>query len=228
MERGEYVVQATEVDSVSREMKKVIEVTEKYIMKQGAISYREKPFYHFVSAGYSFERENIGNYPNLILNYAYGYHHNRWVNVGLGTGVERYYSSFVDRLIIPLTLDFRGDFLQKPITPFYYGNIGWGFGIKLKGLDIQSATVPPDTPSSSFAVKENNFRGGPLFEGGLGIKRNTRSELEWTFAVFFKAQQFLSEGTSLFFDPNSQTGEMRNFSGRWYSHRLGFKLGLGF
>lgn len=137
-------------------------------------SFRERGLYHIVSLDWSFN-QNQWNETRLDphLRYAAGYHFDRYVNLGLGTGLDSYEGG----LIIPWYVDFRGDLWEKKVTPTYYANLGYGF-VAAEGWPV------------------DNMTGGVMMGLGVGWKINTPRKAEWLITLGYKIQNTYQERSS--------------------------------
>lgn len=149
------------------------------------------------------------NENHLSLELITGYRFNRYLGVGLGIG----YQSHTGIDAVPLFLSITGDFLNERITPYYFVNAGYGFGID----------------RSEEWENYSRVNGGLMYNPGVGFKfRLKKVYLSTSVAYRFQLAQFITEqevfgfndfrGSSRFF-PQERT---RKFN------RLEFKVGIGF
>ena len=134
-------------------------------------TYRQRGLYHVVSTDWCFNQSEWNTVRlDPHLQYAAGYHFNRYVNLGIGTGLDGYEGG----VIIPWYVDFRGDLWQRKLTPTYYVNAGYGF-----------------TAVTGWLVSE--MRGGIMLSAGAGWKINTSRKTEWMITLGYKMQQTYQE-----------------------------------
>lgn len=144
-------------------------------------SFRKIGLYHIVSIDWNF---NQNQWDELRLDphlrYAAGYYFNRYVSLGLGTGLDPYEGG----LLIPWYIDFRGDLWEKKVTPTYYANLGYGF-VAAEGWPV------------------DNMTGGAMLGLGVGWKINTPSKSEWLITLGYKMQHTYQERSAWgWWDPN--------------------------
>lgn len=118
-------------------------------------------------------------------------------------------------------MDLRGEVLTKQITPFYFGQIGWGVGGREAFNGFTTET----------------FEGRLYYQLGLGLKINTRKWYEWTLSVGYKYQNTYQEliGYDLFIPDAIEVPPFPSFINNWallkgtreYG-RITFQVGFGF
>jgi hypothetical protein len=134
-------------------------------------TYREPGIYHVVSIDWCFNQSEWNSVRlDPHAHYAAGYHFNRYVNLGIGTGLDPYESG----LIIPWYVDFRGDLWQRKLTPTYYVQAGYGF-----------------TAVNGWQVSQ--MRAGIMLSAGAGWKINTSRKAEWMITLGYKMQHTYQE-----------------------------------
>ena len=164
-------------------------------------------FYMGLMTGKTGEYSKNENHMSLEL--IIGHRFNRYLGLGLGTGYQSY--SGVDA--VPIFLSITGDFLNERITPYYFINAGYGFGID----------------RSDEWDNYSEVKGGLMYNPGIGFKfRLKKLYISSSVAYRFQLAQFISEqevysfndfiGSSRFF-PQTRTQKI---------NRLEFKIGIGF
>lgn len=164
-------------------------------------------FYFGLMTGKAGEYSSNENHISLEL--INGYRFNRFLGLGLGTG----YQSYTGIDAVPVFLSITGDILTDRITPYYFINAGYGFGID----------------RSDEWENYTKVKGGLMYNPGIGFKfRLKKMYISSSVAYRFQQAQFISEqevysfndfiGSSRFL-PQERT---RKFN------RLEFKIGIGF
>ena len=170
-EGTEMTFNTSEVEKITREPAKFSNIKVKLHKRYLPIIYRERKLYQMISFGLAInETQNSAN-ATPVLHYRTMYHLNRWINAGLGTGIDPYEGG----LIIPVYGEIHGEPFRRQISPYYFAKGGYGIGAN--GSD-----------------RHDVFEGGYMahFGGGLIFHdRNRRSE--WMFSVGFKMQQTYQE-----------------------------------
>lgn len=161
----------SEVSEIKREPSKYSRVSLEKNDVLWPVSGRKKGIYHMISYGLAYHTNEWGA-PRLgpMLEYRIGYHLHKFLNVGLGTGINKYPAG----LFVPAYLDINGDLSNKRITPHYDLNFGYGMAI---------------TQKWQYDV----LKGGMMGQAAIGLKINTRRRSEFIFTVGFKAQDSYQE-----------------------------------
>ena len=107
-------------------------------------------FYHELRAGLMFGEENVSGSIQTIN----GYQFTKYLGTGLGVGLNKYGNS----VTLPIYATAKGYLLDEKITPFYFGDIGYGFAWHT------------DENDHVFQVEE--MRGGLYWQVGLGYQIN--------------------------------------------------------
>jgi len=147
----------------------------------------------------------------LVIN---GFQFNRFLGVGLGTG----YQNHNQVNIIPVYASFRGDVLDSRVTPFYYLDAGYGFGIK------KSKNV--------FFNNEVDVKGGFLVSPGAGVRIKLKKTY-LTTCVGYKLQNSLIKRSPNFYnwrflpDFASPVGEGDSSTEKRLYKRVEIRIGIG-
>lgn len=215
------VYSLSEVDSIQFEIRKqkfnIIPYKEDI-----PISSRPKGIYHLLFLSHHFIQDRLDDIYNFSASYTIGYSFSSHLNIGVGLSLDPYSKVFYvtpyvpgigpDRYIVkflyPVFLDFRGDLTKAAHTPFYFLNTGWALGGE----------------KSEFRI--SNHKGGFMFQGGLGMKFNTRRKLEYLFSLSYRYQQTDQEFETY---PNNHFGNVHSYlvSGNINYHSMVFSFGIG-
>ena len=103
-----------------------------------------------------------------LFHFIKGFKFNQHIAVGGGIGIDIYNYDF-----IPVFIDFRGDLLNKPVTPYYALNVGYGFGMNLRNSRIK---------------RNNTYKGGPMINPSIGIRFANRSKVNYILEAGYKFQ----------------------------------------
>ncbi len=98
--------------------------------------------------------------------------------IGLGVGMD----SYPDRVLMPLTIGFSGDFLKKNITPFYRFLIGHG-----------SVLTKKPTDNSGFPTQDIKLGGGLVVNPSIGLKVYIAEGKAFTLQLGYKFQEAFTE-----------------------------------
>lgn len=112
-----------------------------------------KRFFHDVKLGGLFGDE----YVNVSFQTVNGYQFNKFLGVGLGAGVNNfeYYTT------VPVYASVKGFLMDKKISPFYFGDIGYGFAW--------------DRDNNQDVMALENVHGGIYWQVGVGYQINFSS-----------------------------------------------------
>ncbi|MEZ4847125.1 MAG: hypothetical protein R3B93_00525 [Bacteroidia bacterium] len=183
-----FTFQTSEIEKITREPSKYISIKVKKYKGFMPISYRQRGLYQHASFGAGFTDGDWGQpVANLSLNYRIGYHLNRFVNVGGGTGFDFYDGG----VIAPFFVDVWGDLWESPVTPTYMANLGYGYGL-------------------GGSWRHDVFDGGLMGHLAFGLKFNTRSRYEYVFTVGYKRQDTYQEFEDWNGNWNPWTGQVLN------------------
>lgn len=109
-----------------------------------------KSFFHEIRGGLLFGEENVSGTIHTIN----GYQFNRYLGTGLGLGVNKY----GNYITMPIYASVKGFLFDKVISPFYFGDIGYGFAWK--------------TNKNDNVFELDNVQGGYYWQLGLGYQFN--------------------------------------------------------
>ena len=107
-------------------------------------------FFHEIRAGLLFGEENVSGSINTIN----GYQFNQYLGTGLGVGVNK----FGNYLTVPIYASVKGYLFDRKVTPFYFGDIGYGLAWASGNTD------------DIFEI--DNVKGGLYWQLGLGYQFN--------------------------------------------------------
>ncbi|MDA0195432.1 MAG: hypothetical protein O2887_05425 [Bacteroidetes bacterium] len=147
----------------------------------------------------------------LVIN---GFQFNRFLGVGLGTG----YQVHNQLNIIPVYASFRGDVLDSRVTPFYYLDAGYGFGVK-KGDNV-------------YFNNEVDVKGGFLVSPGAGVRIKLKKTY-LTTSVGYKLQNSQVKRSNNFYDWRfpadfaSPMGEGDSSTEKRLYKRVEIRIGIG-
>lgn len=168
-----FVYEEAEINQITREPALYRSITLKLRKDLVPIVYRPRGFYQLASFDLGFAEDEWGGYATPTLRYRAGYSLNRFLALGLGSGLDFYENG---AMLIPLFADIRGDLLHKPVTPHYFLNFGYGFA-GARGWNM------------------NRLDGGIMGQAGGGIKIHTRRKYEWLITTGFRFQQTYQEAS---------------------------------
>ena len=160
------VYQQDEIEKITKEYSQYKSIRRRINHHRGPILYNDKGFYGAFSLGFMFNEGQWGLRIDPGFQLRAGYRLNQFLGVGGGTGVEFYESG----VIVPFFLELNGDVLQRRITPHYMVQAGYGLGV-----------------APTWIAEE--FRGGLMGQGGVGLKMHTRRKLEFMYMLVFKYQE---------------------------------------
>ncbi len=109
-----------------------------------------KQFYHDLKLGALFGDE----YVNVSAQTINGYQFNQFLGAGVGAGVN----NFENYTTLPLYASLKGYIMDKKVSPFYYGDIGYGFA------------WGRNTNSDYYRL--DNVQGGLYWQIGIGYQIN--------------------------------------------------------
>ena len=113
-------------------------------------SLKTESFFHEIRAGLLIGDENTSGSLQTIN----GYQFNKYLGTGLGIGVNKY----GNYLTLPIYATVKGYLFDKKVSPFYFGDIGYGFAWKTnKNEDLFELT---------------DVKGGYYWQLGLGYQVN--------------------------------------------------------
>lgn len=107
-------------------------------------------FYHEIRGGLLFGAEHVSGTIHTIN----GYQFNRYLGTGFGLGVNKY----GNYITMPIYGSVKGYLFDKAVSPFYFGDIGYGFAWK--------------TNKNDAIFELDNVKGGYYWQLGLGYQFN--------------------------------------------------------
>lgn len=107
-------------------------------------------FYHEFRAGLLFGDETTG----VLLHTINGYQFNKYLGTGLGIGVSKY----GNYITLPIYTTVKGYILDRKVSPFYFGDIGYGFAWR--------------TNKNQDLFELEDISGGLYWQVGLGYQIN--------------------------------------------------------
>ncbi|MDZ7604469.1 MAG: hypothetical protein U5K79_02545 [Cyclobacteriaceae bacterium] len=113
-------------------------------------SIKTDAFYHEFRTGLLFGEEDV----SFAVHTLNGYQFNQYLGTGLGIGLN----TFGDYLTLPIYATVKGYILDRKVSPFYFGDIGYGFAWR-------------NNNNSAF-YQVNNLKGGYYWQLGLGYQVN--------------------------------------------------------
>ena len=133
-----------------------------------------KSFYHELRGSLLFGEENT----SVGLQTINGYQFNKYLGTGLGIGLNKY-GNYVT---LPIYAQVKGYLLNRKVSPYYFGDIGYGFAWKSADSDAY------------FDVMK--VTGGLYWQLGLGYQVNF-SNSAMTFSLGYINQDSKAEYTYL-------------------------------
>ena len=167
----EMTLMTSEIEKISREPAKFSKLKLKFHKRYLPVVYRSQKLYQMISFGLAINETR--NTPNAtpVLHYRTMYHLNRWLNLGIGTGLDAYEGG----LVIPVYGEIHGEPFRRQTSPYYFAKGGYGIGAN--GSNMHDV-----------------FQGGYMAHFGGGIILHNRDQRsEWMFSVGFKMQQTYQE-----------------------------------
>ena len=107
-------------------------------------------FFHEIRGGLLFGDENVDVSAHTIN----GYQFNKYLGTGLGVGINK----FGNYVTLPIYANIKGYLMDKPVSPFYFGDIGYGFAW--------------DTNKNKDFYIVEDVQGGLYWQLGLGYQFN--------------------------------------------------------
>ncbi|NJN26382.1 MAG: hypothetical protein HC819_10595 [Cyclobacteriaceae bacterium] len=131
-------------------------------------SLRLHTYYHELRSGTLFGEENI----DVSLHTLNGYQFNQYLGTALGVGLNKY----GNYLTMPVYGQVKGFLLDRKVSPFYFGDIGYGFAWRNRADD------------EMFEIA--NVKGGLYWQIGLGYQLNfAKSALTFSFGYSSQASE---------------------------------------
>lgn len=132
------------------------------VNRQREYTFRERGWYHATRAAVL----SAANDWDVALQHSSGYKFNRWINVGIGAGVENL--SYLQAPTVPsypLFAEVRGYLYPRRVTPFYAISGGWAFS----GADKDGSTRNNSWWWGS-PMTRNDWRGGWMAQIQAGYR----------------------------------------------------------
>ena len=121
------------------------------------------------------------------LTTSHGYQFNPWLFVGAGLAVD--YHAAGNRLFVPLFADFRANFLDRKVSPFFSTKIGYAVGSKESYVINPGLYVNP-----TFGVR---FILSPTFAMNLALGYNMQQQCESIYGLHFYEAKLYRHALSL-------------------------------
>jgi hypothetical protein len=161
------VVEQERIYKITRERSPYRKISRRRNPFQKPILYRPRGFYQIVDFHLGFPEGEWGNVSlNPAFHYRLGHHWNRWLGTGVGTGLDLFSAG----LVIPVFGEVQGYLWDKPNTPYFSVQGGYGFGV---------------APINWNVV---DMEGGLFYQVSLGAKLHTRSKHNWMLSLGWKSQ----------------------------------------
>lgn len=166
-------------------------------------SLKIESYYHEFKGGLLFGEENLG----VSLQTINGYQFNKYIGTGLGLGVNKY-GNFVT---LPIYATVKGYLFDKKVSPFYFGDIGYGFAWK--------------TNKNEDLFELDKVEGGLYWQVGLGYQINFYNS-SMTFTLGYINQD--SKAEYVYYRPWDSRISDFNVSERRILRRVAFSVGFLF
>lgn len=161
----------TEIDQIKREAAKFTRISLRYHSGFIPVRFQEKGMiYTQITYGLAFNETDDQLLTNFTSQIRSLYHVNRFLNVGVGSGLDFYEGG----LIIPIFAEIQGDFLEKRITPYYALQGGYGIG----AIGTQYHTI---------------FEGGLMGHAAIGVHWYTGNKRSYFLSLGYKTQRTYQE-----------------------------------
>lgn len=131
-----------------------------------------KSFYHEFRGGLLIGEENT----SITVQTINGYQFNKYLGTGLGLGVSKY----GNYITLPIYATVKGYLYDKKVSPFYYGDIGYGFAWQ--------------SNNNENVFEVDNVQGGLYWQLGLGYQINFYKSA-MTFTLGYSNQYSKAEYT---------------------------------
>ena len=158
-------------------------------------------FFHEIRGGLLMGEDHV----SASLQTINGYQFNRYLGTGLGAGIN----TFKQQITMPIYLSAKGYLFDKHVSPFYFGDLGYGFAWNSRGFEGQT------TPEK--------VQGGYYWQIGLGYQINYNSNsLVFTFG-------YLNQDTKTEYTyQNPWNGKPEKISEQRLHRRFSFTVGFLF
>ena len=159
-----------------------------------------------------FEERRLPNNKNFIINLhqLIAYQFNPYITTGMGVGVDVWKRT----AFIPVYAHFDVNFIDKPITPNWFINVGYAFKWYVSSQ--------PERVTKVIHAATTGFHA----ETGLGVKVKIKENLEFLLAAHYKLQQ--SDLKYSVIDPNvtNYPSISTNRAKNMLYHFVGLKVGV--
>ncbi len=113
-------------------------------------SIKSNAFYHEFRTGFLFGADEV----SFAVHTLNGYQFNQYLGTGLGIGLN----TFGDYLTMPIYATVKGYILDRKVSPFYFGDVGYGFAWR--------------NNNNSDYYQVSNLKGGYYWQLGMGYQVN--------------------------------------------------------
>lgn len=140
---------------------------------------KTKGYYNLTTLGLGFGGPSIylyGTPAHLSAANINGWRFKRWMAAGLGAGMNVY----VEGPVMPVFADFRGDLLDRKVSPHYYAQAGYGIPLFNRNITWDGW------------IEDYKARGGAMLSAGAGMRFHGRTGIDWLMTCGYQ-QQALSE-----------------------------------
>jgi len=113
-------------------------------------SIKRAAFYHEFRTGLLFGEDQV----SFAVHTLNGYQFNQYLGTGLGIGLN----TFGDYLTMPIYATVKGYILDRKVSPFYFGDVGYGFAWR--------------NNNNADYYQVSNLKGGYYWQLGMGYQVN--------------------------------------------------------
>ncbi len=164
-------------------------------------SLQTNTFFHELRGGLLIGEDHV----SATLQTINGYQFNRYLGAGLSIGVN----TFEQQITMPVYATVKGYIFDKHISPFYFGDIGYGFAWKKDGFDGQ--------------IAPEKVQGGYYWQLGLGYQINFHNN-SFVFTFGYMNQDSRTD----YVYPSPWDGEPTKVSEQRLHRRFSFAVGFLF
>ncbi|MDX2000833.1 MAG: hypothetical protein SFW35_00245 [Chitinophagales bacterium] len=90
-----------------------------------------------------------------------------YVGAGVGLDIYKYYQE----TYLPVFFRIGGEAIKKRISPHYFASVGYSWILNAADMEYDYAT----------------YKGGIMYEAGIGMTVHTRSKISWLLSLGYKA-----------------------------------------
>ncbi|MFT5834185.1 MAG: sRNA-binding regulator protein Hfq [Cognaticolwellia sp.] len=160
------VYKMSEVEKIVKEEKKL-----KFKKKERDYQIKETGYYNAISVGFLPGLGQFGDFAfGGSLHYTFGYQYKPILGAGIGIGGDAYIYDAIQN-IIPIYLEGRGYFSNKPFSAYYSVNAGYGFALR----------------SNAWNVTDE--KGGIYVHPKIGFRFPSRSNAAFTMELGYSYQR---------------------------------------